>query len=116
MSDLFGGSKEDGAMQEDSRNVKAAIAGETKPAGAKAASPAQPTTGGMRFEDAFARLEGLVGEMEKGELQLEEMLVRFEEGVALVKHCNQFLKQAQLRVEQFVEQQDGHWVLKDLEG
>lgn len=68
--------------------------------------------GALRFEDAFARLEALVGEMERGELPLEQMLERFEEGVRLVRHCNEFLSQAQLRVERYVEQKDGHWVLK----
>ena len=67
----------------------------------------------LRFEDAFARLEALVGEMERGELPLEQMLDRFEEGVRLVRHCNEFLSQAQLRVERYVEQKDGHWVLKE---
>jgi exonuclease VII small subunit len=41
------------------------------------------------------------------------MLDRFEEGVRLVRHCNEFLSQAQLRVERYVEQKDGHWVLKE---
>jgi exodeoxyribonuclease VII small subunit len=67
------------------------------------------------FEQAYARLEQLVTEMERGDLPLEELLTRFEEGVGLVKQCRSFLKQAQLRVEQFVEQRDGHWVLKGLE-
>ncbi len=67
-----------------------------------------------RFEESYARLEGLVAEMERGELPLETMLERFEEGVGLIRHCNAFLKQAQLRVEQFVEFKDGQWVLKDL--
>ncbi len=69
----------------------------------------------MRFEEAYARLDELVGEMERGELPLEDLLVRFEEGVKLVKHCQSFLKQAQLRVDKYVEQKDGHWVLKDIE-
>jgi len=79
------------------------------------AAGAKPANQALRFEDAFARLEALVGEMERGELPLEQMLDRFEEGVKLVRHCNEFLSQAQLRVERFVEQKDGHWVLKELE-
>jgi len=67
------------------------------------------------FEDAYRRLETLVAEMERGDLPLEELLSRFEEGVKLVKHCRGFLKQAQLRVEQYIEQRDGHWVLKEME-
>lgn len=69
----------------------------------------------LKFEDAFRRLEALVDEMERGEQPLEELLDKFEEGVKLVRHCQEFLKQAQLRVEQYVEQKDGHWVLKELE-
>ena len=81
-------------------------------------SPESPSSSGdaMRFEDAYTRLEKLVEEMESGDLPLEDLLNRFEEGVKLVKHCQGFLKQAQLRVEQYVEQKDGRWVLKDLEG
>lgn len=67
------------------------------------------------FEEAYARLETVIGEMERGDLPLEQLLSRFEEGVALVKHCRGFLKQAQLRVEQYIEQRDGHWVLKEME-
>jgi len=82
---------------------------------AKATAAGEPSAG-MRFEDASARLEQLVSEMERGDLPLEELLTRFEEGVALVKHCQAFLKQAQLRVSRYVEQKDGHWVLKEQEG
>ena len=71
---------------------------------------------GISFEAAFGRLEEIVAEMERGELPLEELISRFEEGVRLVRHCQGFLKQAQLRVEQYIEQKDGHWVLKELEG
>jgi exodeoxyribonuclease VII small subunit len=73
------------------------------------------TVGAVRFEDAYRRLEALVAEMERGDLPLEQLLSRFEEGVGLVRHCRTFLKQAQLRVEQFVEQRDGQWILKDVE-
>lgn len=70
--------------------------------------------GESRFEESYARLESLVAEMERGELPLETMLERFEEGVGLIRHCNAFLRQAQLRVEQFVEYKDGQWVLREL--
>ena len=81
----------------------------------KQASPPASGADGPRFEDDYARLEAIVGEMERGDLPLEQLLARFEEGVSLVKRCRGFLKQAQLRVEQYVEQRDGHWALKDFE-
>lgn len=38
----------------------------------------------MTFEEAAARLEEIVGQMESGETPLEESLKLFEEGSALV--------------------------------
>jgi len=77
--------------------------------------PVAPEQSGMRFEDAYQRLEELVHEMERGDLPLEKLLTHFEEGVKLVKHCRKFLDQAQQRVLKYVEQKDGHWELKDLD-
>lgn len=77
-----------------------------------AVSP-QAESGAGAFEASFARLEEIVAEMERGELPLEELLGRFEEGVGLVRNCQKFLEQAQLRVSQYVENKDGQWVLKD---
>jgi exodeoxyribonuclease VII small subunit len=103
VADLFG-------MTEEAMNSQA----DETPGAAAAASPAVSAPE-LRFEDAYSRLEQLVSEMERGDLPLEELLKRFEEGVELVKHCRGFLKQAQLRVEQFIEQRDGHWVLREME-
>ena len=115
MDELFAGGGEPVANNIPSES-NAAGKTQTKPAPAVPAQTKQPLAPtNMRFEEAFARLEALVGEMERGELPLEQMLDRFEEGVRLVRHCNQFLGQAQLRVEKYVEQKDGHWVLKELE-
>lgn len=69
----------------------------------------------FRFEDAYSRLEEVVAEMESGELSLEELLSRFEEGVRLVRDCRAFLDKARLKVEQYVERRDGQWVLKDID-
>jgi exodeoxyribonuclease VII small subunit len=113
MNDLFG--SREGAMAEGNvpeKQSAAEPAARTKQP-VPVANTAPDKQAAMRFEDAFARLESLVGEMERGELPLEQMLDRFEEGVSLVRQCNQFLSQAQLRVERYVEQKDGHWVLKE---
>lgn len=95
--------------------AKPAAATVAASAAAHPATATQSPEAGQRFEDAYRRLETLVGEMERGDLPLEDLLTRFEEGVRLVKHCRGFLKQAQLRVEQYIEQRDGQWVLKELE-
>lgn len=57
------------------------------------------------FEAALQRLEGLVRELEDGELPLEVSLARFEEGVVLVRALRGRLDAARLRVQ--VLQDDG---------
>ncbi len=58
------------------------------------------------FEKALTRLESLVAEMEKGELSLDEMMSRFEEGQSLVGYCTRKLDDVEKRVELLV-QKDG---------
>ena len=50
------------------------------------------------FEEALAELEALVEAMEQGELSLEESLKSFEQGVALTRHCQQALQDAEQKV------------------
>ncbi len=59
------------------------------------------------FEGALSRLENLVGELERGELSLEDSLRTFEEGVRLVRRCSEQLKSAELRIRQLEEGTDG---------
>jgi exodeoxyribonuclease VII small subunit len=56
------------------------------------------------FEKAMERLEVIVGEMEGGELSLEDMMARFEEGQALVKLCAGKLNQVEKRIEILVKE------------
>lgn len=50
------------------------------------------------FETAMKELECLVGQMEKGEMTLEDSLKAFEEGVQLTRICQTALKHAEQRV------------------
>ncbi len=59
------------------------------------------------FEGALSRLEDLVGELERGELSLEDSLRTFEEGVRLVRRCSEQLKSAELRIQKLEEGTDG---------
>ena len=52
------------------------------------------------FEVALKSLETIVSQMEKGELNLEQALKQFEEGVALARLCQNALAQAELRVQE----------------
>ena len=51
------------------------------------------------FEQALAALEEITHGLEEGELNLEESLKKFEEGISLVEYCNKVLDDAQKRVE-----------------
>ncbi len=51
------------------------------------------------FEDSIETLEKLIEELERGDLPLEEALKKFEEGVKLIKYCNQKLDEAEQKIE-----------------
>lgn len=53
----------------------------------------------LDFEEALARLEEVVKELEDGGLSLEKSLELFEEGVKLVKFCKMELDQAERKIE-----------------
>lgn len=52
-----------------------------------------------KFEQSLQRLEGLVKGLETGSLSLEDALSSFQEGVGLVKQCQNLLSQAEQKVE-----------------
>jgi exodeoxyribonuclease VII small subunit len=54
------------------------------------------------LEEAMARLEAIVAELERGEHTLEESLKRFEEGVKLGRHCRAILERADMRVRKLI--------------
>ena len=58
------------------------------------------------FEESLRRLEEVVKKLEGGELPLEEMMARFEEGTALVKFCSEKLNQVEKTIEQLVKKGD----------
>lgn len=51
------------------------------------------------FENAIERLENIVEQMESDSLPLEDLLVRYEEGLKLVKFCSEKLEAAEKRIE-----------------
>ena len=59
------------------------------------------------FEEQLTALEGVVEQLERGELTLEESVKLFEEGVRLSKACKQELDSAEGRIEVLVETATG---------
>ena len=61
-------------------------------------SPQNTPSAVAEFERSLDELEQLVQRMEKGDLSLDDSLQAYERGVALYRHCQQALEQAELRV------------------
>ncbi len=61
----------------------------------------------VKFEEALARLEAIVAELERGELPLEDSMRIFEEGIKLSKVCLKMLEEAEHKVEILVKDKDG---------
>lgn len=76
----------------------------------KAASPAEPN-----FETAMDRLEAIVEQMESGKLPLEDLIVRYEEGMNLVKVCQERLASAEQKIEIIARNSAGKPVVKNFE-
>ncbi|MDB6155680.1 MAG: xseB [Chthoniobacteraceae bacterium] len=51
------------------------------------------------FETAIERLENIVQTMESDKMPLEELLTRYEEGIKLVKVCQEKLETAEKRID-----------------
>lgn len=52
----------------------------------------------LAFGEALSELEGIVGQLESGQLELEDSLDRYERGVALLKALQVRLGDAQQKV------------------
>ena len=53
----------------------------------------------LSFEAALRELEGIVGRLEKGDVELEESISIYERGEALRAHCDALLRKAEAKVE-----------------
>ncbi len=50
------------------------------------------------FEEQMKVLENIVNELEKGNLNLDESVAKFEEGMNISKECNKILEQAEKKI------------------
>ena len=69
----------------------------------------------LNFEGAMDRLEEIVEQMESGKMMLEELIVRYEEGMKLVKICQERLTSAEQRIEIITRNNAGKPVVKNFE-
>lgn len=52
----------------------------------------------VNFEDIMKQLEIIANELEKGNLNLDESVKKFEEGIKLSKKCNEILEKAEKKI------------------
>ena len=64
----------------------------------------------LSFEEAFRRLGEMAESLEQGSLTLAEATARYQEGMELVRRCNQLLNEAELKISSL---QDSHVPAQD---
>lgn len=71
----------------------------------------------MSFEDAMRALEQVVGQLERGDVPLEQSISLYERGAALKARCEAKLKEAEEKVAAITLDGDGNPAgLKPVEG
>ncbi len=61
----------------------------------------------VKFEKALRRLEQIVEELEKGELDIDKSLEIFEEGIKMSRICSKKLTDAEARIEKLTKDKKG---------
>lgn len=60
----------------------------------------------IKFEDAMKELEQIASQLEKGDLNLDQSVTKFEEGMKLSKTCNKILEYAEKRISILIRNED----------
>ena len=91
-----------------------AEAATTPPATSEGGPPIDAAIAALSFDDAFAELRTVVAELEAGGLSLEDTVARTERAMALNRHCEKLLGEAELRVRQLVNRPGGGLEARDV--
>ena len=78
-------------------------------------SKTKPREAELNFEGAMDRLEKIVEQMESGKMPLKDLIVRYEEGMNLVKVCQERLANAERKIEIIARNSAGKPVVKEFE-
>jgi len=78
-------------------------------------SKPKPREAELNFEGAMDRLEKIVEQMESGKLPLDDLIIRYEEGMSLVKVCQERLAKAEQKIEIIARNSAGKTIVKDFE-
>lgn len=64
----------------------------------------------IKFEKAMKRLEVIVEELEKGELDIDRSLEVFEEGIKMSRVCSKKLEEAEKKIEKLTRDEKGEFI------
>ena len=64
----------------------------------------------IKFEKAMTRLEKIVEELERGELDIDKSLEIFEEGIKMSRVCSKKLSEAEAKIEKLTKGKKGELV------
>ena len=70
----------------------------------------------MTFEQNLIRLEEIVRDLERNDVDLDRALALFEEGIVHLRSASAALQQVDARVQQLVEAADGSFSVVELGG
>ena len=68
--------------------------------------------GELKFEKAVQRLEKIVDDLEKGELDIDKSLEMFEEGIKMSRICSKKLNEAEAKIEKFNRHEIGQMIMQ----
>ncbi|KJJ84847.1 Exonuclease VII, small subunit [Candidatus Omnitrophus magneticus] len=71
------------------------------------------TTKELSFEEAIDKLEKIVYELEEGNITLDNLLNKYEEGVKLVAYCRDVLNKTKKKIEVLNKTKDGVFLAKE---
>jgi len=69
----------------------------------------------VKFEQALEKLEEIVDKLETGELDLEESIKLYEEGIGFSLFCQKQLYQADGKIQHLMKKLDGEFELIDID-
>ena len=62
----------------------------------------------LNFEETMENLEQIVQELEKGDLNLDDSISKFEEGMKLSKSASKYLEEAEKKITMLVSDNEGN--------
>lgn len=63
----------------------------------------------IKFEEGMERLEQIANELEKGNLDLDESVKKFEEGMKISKQCSDMLQEVEKKITMLIKNSDGEF-------